>query len=124
MDTKQPRKASRRTRRSARAPAARKARLPSSVSSQRIARLGRVIALGSLVAVGALVVIGAGAIALMATRPTRRSGRWGGWNVNDLTNAAREGLTATVPPHWQKTVREDLLPEARAFVARQAKRLH
>ncbi|HTO39752.1 MAG TPA: hypothetical protein VL026_02155 [Rhizomicrobium sp.] len=124
MVTKQPRKAPRKTpaQRAARAPSARKARIPRSVASQRTARLGRIIALGSLVAAGALLVIGAGAIVLLATDPARRSSRWGGWNVNTLSNAARKSLAANVPASWQKTVREDLLPEAREFVTRQAKR--
>lgn len=120
MATKQARKPA--PRRVARAQAPRKARVSAPSAAERASRLGRIIALGSLVAAGALVVIGVGAVILMATEPTRRSGRHGGWNVNDLSNAARKRLAANVPANWQKTVREDLLPEARDFVARQAKR--
>jgi|GEM_PF-4979304 len=126
MVTKRPRKPA--PRRAARAKTPRKARIAAPTAAERAARLGRIIALGSLVAAGALVVIGVGAVVLMATEPTRRSGRHGGWNVNDLSNVARKRLAANVPAHWQKpanwqkTIREDLLPEARDFVARQAKR--
>lgn len=88
----------------------------------RSAQIGSFIALGSLVAAGMLVVIGAGAIALLASEPTRRSGKWGGWNFNDLSNSARDRLRANIPSDWRRTVREDLIPEARDFVARQTRR--
>jgi hypothetical protein len=89
---------------------------------ERAARMGKIIALGSLVAAGMLAVIGAGAIVLLATEPSKRNGRRGGWNLNDLTNSAREGLRANVPADWRRAVREDFIPEARDFVARQARR--
>jgi len=86
------------------------------------AQIGRYITLGSLVAAGMLVVIGAGAVALLMTEPTRRSGKWGGWNFNDLSNSARDRLRANIPTDWTRSVREDLIPEARDFVARQTRR--
>lgn len=90
--------------------------------SERAARMGKIIALGSLVAAGMLAVIGAGAIVLLATEPSKRSGRRGGWNLNDIANSAREGLRANVPSDWRRAVREDFIPEAREFVARQTRR--
>lgn len=90
--------------------------------SERAARMGKFIALGSLVAAGMLAVIGAGAVVLLVTEPSKRSGRRGGWNLNDLTNSAREGLRANVPADWRRAVRDDFIPEAREFVARQTRR--
>ena len=84
--------------------------------------MGKFIALGSLVAAGMLAVIGAGAVVLLVTEPSKRSGRRGGWNLNDLTNSAREGLRANVPADWRRAVRDDFIPEAREFVARQTRR--
>jgi hypothetical protein len=75
-----------------------------------------------MVAAGMLVVIGAGAIVLLATEPAKRSGKWGGWNFNDLSNSARESLRASLPSDWRRAVREEYLPEAREFVTRQARR--
>ncbi|HVZ68064.1 MAG TPA: hypothetical protein VG891_01280 [Rhizomicrobium sp.] len=89
----------------------------------RTAQIGRFIALGSLIAAGMLIVVGAGAIALLATEPTRRSGKWGGWNFNDLSNSARDRLRANLPDGWTRAVREDLVPGARQFVARQTRHL-
>ena len=90
--------------------------------SERAARMGKFIALGSLVAAGMLAVIGAGAVVLLVTEPSKRSGRRGGWNLNDLTNSAREGLRANVSADWRRAVRDDFIPEAREFVARQTRR--
>ena len=88
----------------------------------KTAQVGRYITLGSLVAAGMLVVIGIGTVALLLSEPTRRSGKWGGWNFNDLSNSARDRLRSRIPTDWTRTVREDLLPEAREFVARQTRR--
>jgi hypothetical protein len=88
----------------------------------RTAQIGRFITVGSLVAAGMLVVIGAGAIALLVTEPTRRSGKWSGWNFNDLSNSARRRLRANIPSDWRHAVRDDLIPDAREFVARQTRR--
>lgn len=90
--------------------------------SSRGSDIGRMIALGSMVAAGLLVVMGVGAIALLASEPSRRSGKWGGWNINDLSNAARERLRANIPQDWRRTVREDFIPEARDFMVRQTRR--
>lgn len=91
-------------------------------AGERAARVGKIIALGSLVAAGMLAVIGVGAVVLLATEPSKRSGRKGGWNLNDLTNSARDSLRANVPSDWRRAVREDFIPEARDFVARQTRR--
>lgn len=115
MFAKLQRKAS--PRRTTRAAAARKA-----TAAQRVNQIGRMIAIGSMVAAGMLVVIGAGAIVLLATEPAKRSGKWGGWNFNDLSNSARESLRANLPSDWRRAVREEYLPEAREFVTRQARR--
>lgn len=110
-------------RRTTRAAAARKTRTrAAAAAAQRANQIGRMIAIGSMVAAGMLVVIGAGAIVLLATEPTKRSGKWGGWNFGDLSNSAREGLRASIPSDWRRTVREEYLPEAREFVAKQARR--
>jgi hypothetical protein len=68
-----------------------------------------------------LIVIGAGAVVLLASEPSKRSGRRGGWTLNDLTNSAREGLRAGIPSDWQRAVRDDV-SGARDFMARQARR--
>src|SRR6185437_1831353 len=110
-------------RRTSRSTAAiRKAKPHAPSVSQRANQMGRMIAIGSMVAAGMLVVIGAGAIVLLATEPTKRSGKRGGWNFADLSNSAREGLRASIPSDWRRAVREDYLPEAREFVSRQARR--
>jgi hypothetical protein len=100
----------------------RKPRTRASAVSQRASQIGHMIALGSMVAAGLLVVIGAGAIVLLATEPAKRSGKRGGWNLNDLSNTARESLRANLPQDWRRAVREDYLPEVREFVARQSRR--
>jgi hypothetical protein len=110
------------SRRTSRAAAARKTRAHTSAISQRANQIGRIIAIGSMVAAGMLVVIGAGAIVLLATEPAKRSGKWGGWNFSDLSNSARDSLRANIPSDWRRSVREEYLPEAREFVARQARR--
>ena len=119
MVAKLQRKAS--PRRTTRAAAARKARTRTT-AAQRANQIGRMIAIGSMAAAGMLVVIGAGAIVLLATEPAKRSGKWGGWNFNDLSNSARESLRASLPSDWRRAVREEYLPEAREFVTRQARR--
>jgi H+/gluconate symporter-like permease len=90
--------------------------------SERAARIGKMIALGSLVAAGMLAVVGVGAVLLLATEPSKRSGRRAGWNLNDLSNSARDRLSANLPSGWGRAVREDLIPEARDFVTRQTRR--
>lgn len=109
--------AARPTRRKPRSPTAPKA----AEVTARSSRIGRLIALGSLAAGALLIVAGVGAIALLASEPRKRGG--GGWNVNDLTNDARERLNAKLPERWICAVRDDLVPGARAFVMRQSRRL-
>src|ERR1044072_8822521 len=92
--------------------ASRKARTRTTPAvAQRANQIGRMIAIGSMVAAGMLVVIGAGAIVLLATEPTKRSGKWGGWNFADLSNSARESLRAGIPSDWRRAVSEEYLPE-------------